>query len=127
LSKAATVDLNEFRKRLEQRQIEVAELQRVEDERMKQRWTEFLTEDEKRHKQRQLEIEQFIKEQKREREAYQGQIRVLQERLDKSLDDIKALYLLQEKYADTFRQLTRIWLEGYESVVTPPVTRKVPG
>jgi DNA repair exonuclease SbcCD ATPase subunit len=94
---------------------------------MKQRWTEFLTEDEKRHKQRQLEIEQFTKEQKREREAYQGQIRALQERLDKSLDDIKALYLLQEKYADTFRQLTRIWLEGYESVVTPPVTRKVPG
>jgi hypothetical protein len=127
LSKEATVDLNEFRKRLEQRQIEVAELQRVEDERMKQRWTEFLTEDEKRHKQRQLEIEQFAKEQKREREAHQGQIQALQERLDKSVEEIKALYILQEKYADTFRQLTRIWLEGYESVVTPPVTRKVPG
>jgi len=127
LSKEATVDLNAFRKRLEQRQIEVAELQRVEDERMKQRWTEFLTEDEKRHKQRQLEIEQFAKEQKREREAHQGQIQALQERLDKSVEEIKALYVLQEKYADTFRQLTRIWLEGYESVVTPPVTRKVPG
>jgi hypothetical protein len=127
LSKEATVDLNEFRRRLEQRQIEVAELQRVEDERMKQRWTEFLAEDEKRQKQRQLEIEQFTKEQKRERETHQEQIQALQERLDKSLDDIKALYILQEKYADTFRQLTRIWLEGYESVVTPPVTRKVPG
>jgi hypothetical protein len=127
LSKEATVDLNEFRRRLEQRQIEVAELQRVEDERMKQRWTEFLTEDEKRQKQRQLQVEQFTKEQKREREAHQEQIQTLQERLDKSLEDIKALYVLQEKYADTFRQLTRIWLEGYESVVTPPVTRKVPG
>jgi hypothetical protein len=127
LSKEATVDLNEFRKRLEQRQTEVTELQRVEDERMKQRWTEFIAEDEKRQKARQLEIEQFTKEQKREREGYQVQIQALQQRFDKALEDIKALYVLQEKYADTFRQLTRIWLEGYESVVTPPVTRKVPG
>lgn len=127
LSKEATVDLNEFRKRLEQRQTELAELQRVEDERMRQRWTEFLTEDEKRQKQRQLEIEQFTKEQKRERENHQEQVQALQGRFDKSLEDIKGLYVLQEKYADTFRQLTRMWLEGYESVVTPPVTRKVPG
>jgi chromosome segregation ATPase len=127
LSKEATVDLNEFRKRLEQRQTEVAELQRVEDERMKQRWTEFLAEDEKRLKQRQLEMEQFAKEQKRERENYQETLQSLQARHEKASEDIRALYVLQEKYADTFRQLTRIWLEGYESVVTPPVTRKVPG
>jgi len=127
ISKEATGDLVEFKKRLEQRQLELTELQRVENERMKQQWTEFLGEDERRQKQQQVEREQWAQEQKRQRENTQEQLNAIRVQLDKAALDLKDLFTLQEKYADNFRHLSRIWLETYEAVVTPPVTRKVPG
>ena len=74
-----------------------------------------------------MEAEQWGKEQQRQRENYMEQFRALQEQQDKTTSDIKSLFILQEKYADSVRQFTRIWLEGYESVVATPVTRRVPG
>jgi len=127
LSKESTAGLQELKQRLEQRQNEAAELQRADTERLKQQWVEFLSEDERRQKQRQVEVEQWGKEQQRQHENYMEQFRALQEQQDKTTSDIKSLLLLQEKYTDAFRQFTRIWLEGYESVVATPVTRRVPG
>ncbi len=126
-SKEATGDLVEFKKRLEQRQTELAELQRVENERMKQQWTEFLGKDDQRQKQQLMERDQWIQEQKRQREISQERLRAIQEQLDKTSQDVKNLFTLQEKYADNFRHLSRIWMEAYETVVAPPITRKVPG
>jgi chromosome segregation ATPase len=127
LSKESTTGLQELKQRLEKRQNEMSELQRVETERMRQQWTEFLGEVDRRHKQQEVERDQWSKEQQRQREDYREQFRVMQEQLDKASADIKALFELQLKYADAFRQMTRIWLEGYESVVATPITRRVPG
>ncbi len=127
LNKEATAGLQEFKAGLERRLSEVTELQRIEDERLKQQWTEFLAEDDRRQKQRKMEAEQWAAEQQRQRENYSEQFQALQNQLSKTTKDIKDLYLLQEKYADSFRQLARIWMENYESIVTPPITRKVPG
>ncbi len=126
-SKESTAALQELKQRLEKRQNEVSELQRVETERMRQQWTDFLGETDRRHKQQQVEREQWSKEQQRQRDDYSDQFQMMQEQLDKSSADIKALFELQVKYADAFRQMTRIWLEGYESVVSTPLTRRVPG
>jgi predicted ATPase len=127
VSTKATSELQDFRRRLEQGQNEAAEAQRVEADRAKQQWTELMAENDKRHKQRQLEREQWSKEQQRQHENYMEQFHALQDQQDKAASGIKSLFVLQEKYADTFRQLTRIWLEGYESVVPPPATRRIPG
>ena len=127
LSRESTTALEELKHRLEQRQNETAELQRVDTERLKQQWVEFLADVERRRRQQQVEREQWLKEQQRRRDTEEEHDRIQQEQLDKATADIKALYELQAKYADTFRQLTRIWLEGYESVVSPPVTRRIPG
>jgi len=127
VSTKATSELQEFRLRLEQGQHEVAEAQRVEADRAKQQWTELMAENDKRHKQWQLEREQWSKEQQRQHENYMEQFHALQDQQDKAASGIKSLFVLQEKYADTFRQLTRIWLEGYESVVPSPATRRIPG
>ncbi|MBN1318133.1 MAG: hypothetical protein JXA42_21805 [Anaerolineales bacterium] len=126
-SREATAGLLEFKTGLEQRQQEVMELQRVNAERMKNQWAEFLTEDDKRQKQRRLEAEQWNAEQKRQREDFDMRFRELKELLDSSSNEVKRLFELQEKYADAYRQFSRIWLEGYESVVSPPITRKIPG
>lgn len=127
VSTKATSELQEFRLRLEQGQNEAAEAQRVEADRAKQKWTELIAENDKRHKQWQLEREQWSKEQQRQHENYMEQFHALQDQQDKAASGIKSLFVLQEKYADNFRQLTRIWLEGYESVVPSPTTRKIPG
>ena len=127
LSRESTAGLEELKHRLEQRQNEMAELQRVDTERLKQQWVEFLADVDRRRKQQQVEQEQWLKEQQRHRDDEVEQDLVQQEQLDKVAADIKALYELQEKYADAFRQITRIWLEGYESVVSPPITRRIPG
>lgn len=126
-SRESTADLQELKQRLEQRQNQMSELQRVETERMKQQWVEFLGDVDRRRKKQQVEQDQWSKEQKRLREDYREQFSALQEQLDKAANDLKMLFALQEKYADAFRQITRIWLEGYESIVTPPVTRRIPG
>jgi hypothetical protein len=127
LSRESTADLQELRQRMEERQNQMSELQRVETERMKQQWSEFLGDVDRRRKKQQVEQDQWSKEQKRLREDYREQFTALQGQLDKAANDLKMLFALQEKYADAFRQITRIWLEGYESIVTPPVTRRVPG
>lgn len=127
LSREATAGLLEFKTGLEQRQQEVMELQRVNAERIKNQWAEFLTEDDKRQKQRRLESEQWASEQKRQREFFDGQFQALREQIEDLNHEIKRLFELQEKYADSYRQFSRIWLEGYESVVAPPITRKIPG
>lgn len=127
LSREATAGLQELKKRLELRQTEMSELQRVDTERMKQQWNEFLAEVDRLDKQQQLELSQWDKEQKRQRENYLEQFRLVEGELGNMAQDIKALFALQEKYADAFRQMTRIWLEGYESIVSTPITRKVPG
>jgi hypothetical protein len=126
-SREATAGLLEFKTGLEQRQQEVMELQRVNAERIKNQWAEFLTEDDKRQKQRQLESEQWNAEQKRQREDFDKQFRKVQEEIVSVTVEIKRLFELQEKYADAYRQFSRIWLEGYESVVSPPITRQIPG
>ncbi len=126
-SKAATADLEEFRESLDKRQSEVAELQRMETDRMKEQWVKLLSEAEGRHKQQEMDAEQWDMEQRRYNENYRERLEALQEQANKAAEDIKSLFALQEKYADNFRQLTRIWLEGYESVISQPVTRKVPG
>jgi hypothetical protein len=126
-SRAATADLEQFRDSLDKRQSEVAELQRMETDHMKERWAKFLSEAEGRHKQQEMDAEQWDMEQRRYNENYRERLEALQEQANKAAEDIKSLFALQEKYADTFRQLTRIWLEGYESVISQPVTRKVPG
>jgi chromosome segregation ATPase len=127
LSREATAGLLELKAGLEMRQREASELQRVESERMKQQWIEFLAEDDKREKQRSLDSEMRLREQARQRQQADAQYRVLEERLEATTAEIKRLFTLQEKYSDAYRQFSRIWLEGYESVVAPPVTRKVPG
>lgn len=127
LSREATAGLQELKKRLDLRQTEMSELQRVDTERMKQQWSEFLAEVDRLGKQQQLELSQWDKEQKRQREDYLEQFRLMEGELGNMTRDIKALFALQEKYADAFRQMTRIWLEGYESIVSTPITRKVPG
>ena len=127
LSRESTAGLEELKHRLEQRQNEMAELQRVDTERLKQQWVEFLADVDRRRKQQQVEQEQWHKEQQRFRDDEVEQDLVQQEQLGKAAADIKALYELQAKYADAFRQITRIWLEGYESVVSPPITRRIPG
>jgi hypothetical protein len=127
LSKESTAALQELRQRLDQRQSEMAELQRVETERLKQQWGELLADIDRRRKQQQVEQDLWSKEQQRHREDDLEQFMALQEQLDKVVADTGMLFALQEKYADAFRQFTRIWLEGYESVVTPPITRRIPG
>lgn len=127
LSKESTTALQELKQRLEKRQNETSELQRVETERMRQQWTDFLGEVDRRNTQLQVERDQWSKEQQRQREDYSEQLRMMQGQLDKASGDIKALFDLQIKYADAFRQMTRTWLEGYESVVATPPTRRVPG
>ena len=127
LSRESTTALQELKQRLEKRQNEMSELQRVEAERMRQQWTEFLGEVDRRHKQQEVERDQWSKEQQRQRDDYLEQFRAMQGQLDKASADIKTLFELQLKYADAFRQMTRIWLEGYESTVATPITRRVPG
>ncbi len=127
LSRESTAGLEELKHRLDQRQNEMSELQRVDTERLKQQWVEFLADMDRRRRQQQIEQEQWLKEQKRHQEEEIEQYQAMQVQIDKTVADLKELYELQAKYADAYRQFARIWLEGYESIVSPPVTRRIPG
>ncbi|MEN8098729.1 MAG: hypothetical protein ABFQ89_06605 [Chloroflexota bacterium] len=126
-SKQAIDDLEGFKQVIESLQAEAADSSRLEIERIKQKWTEYQIEDDRRQKQLTLELDQGRTEQVRERDDHRDDIGDLKEKMQTLATDVKTLYDLQEKYADSFRQITRIWLEGYESVVTTPPTRKIPG
>ena len=125
--KAATDDLEDFEARLDRRQTEANEASRLEDERMKQQWTEFLAEYDKLTKQRATEDDQRAKVQQRQREELMEQLNALQEQASQASEDIKALFGLQDKTIDNFRQITRSLMEAYESAIKSPPTRRIPG
>jgi chromosome segregation ATPase len=115
LAKRALDRLERFQARLEKRQNEVAEMQRVSEDRIRRQWEEWQEEQEKQRQKREVVIE--------ERWRQQGQTDVEQEKRVDALQLLTSMHtaqldaLWESRRSDAFRALHEIQDE-YEAVVS---------
>jgi len=98
-SKQALEDLEKFKKRLEQKQAEVMELQRLAEERMRERMAEWREEDEKRWKKQLTLWEHQWGEQKKHNEELRAWLERLEELSRTNQSQILALWQAWQEFA----------------------------
>ncbi len=111
---AAVATIDAFRQRIEQRQNEVAEIQRLAEERMKQQWAEFLAEEDKRWKHHLVTWQEKWRDHERPHREIIERIEALEEIPVALWAEIKALWQLQEAHTQTMTEFARNWLEDWE-------------
>jgi len=111
---AAVATIDAFRQRIEQRQNEVAEIQRLAEERMKQQWAEFLAEEDKRWKHHLVTWQEKWRDHERPHHELIERIEALEEIPVALWAEIKALWQLQEAHTQTMTEFARNWLEDWE-------------
>jgi hypothetical protein len=80
-SKRAHENLEDFKARLETRQNEVAEMQRVAEDRAKRQWEEWQAAAEKTHRSREMPFEEAQKRQDRTNQDHADQIKQLERQM----------------------------------------------
>ena len=103
-------DFNRIGERLERRINEVAEMQRLSEERFRHEWSEWREEDQKRWKQLTLSNDEVWRNHDREYAAYVKRITALESLLPEFRGQIERLWQLERARADLYR-------EGYQSLL----------
>lgn len=126
-AKLALQTLAEWQKQMEQQQREVTELTRVEGNRIRALWDNFLLENEKRWRTHDVETEQrWAVYDRQERQIFQ-QLHEIDEVLTKLEEDKDVLWRVQTAQADAIRKIPRIWQEEVEKAITQnPNSRRQP-
>lgn len=126
-AKMALQTLAEWQKQIEQQQRETSEVIRVENNRMRSLWDNFVTDSEKRWKTADLDSEQRWQSSQRRERQFQEQLHELEEVLKQIEGDKEALWRVQTAQADAIKTLPRIWLEEVEKALAQnPNSRRQP-
>jgi chromosome segregation ATPase len=126
-AKMAIQTLTEWQKQIEQRQREASELARVEANRMRSTWDNFLLENDKRWKNFEVDGDQRWASAQRQERTMLAQLHELEELLAKIQTDKETLWRVQTAQAEAIKTFPRIWLEAIEQAITQnPNSRRQP-
>ena len=119
--------IKDWQKEFEQSQREVADLSRVEINRMQVRWDNYLADIEKRWRTFEVEIDQRLSEGLRRDKGFEEQLIELQELIKDLNSERDALWRVQNAQLDAIKQIPRIWLEEVEKArARDPERRREP-
>ena len=127
VSKMAVQTMEDWQKQMDIRQNEAMELTRVEANRMKTLWDNFIAENEKVRRNFEVDQEQrWLGAQRREK-AVQEQLYELEQLIEQIQQDKETLWRVQSAQADAMKKWPRILLEEVEKAIAHnPETRRQP-
>jgi chromosome segregation ATPase len=126
-AKMALQTLAEWQKQVEQQQREVSEMTRVEANRIRALWDNFVLDNEKRWRTHDVDTEQrWSVYDRQERQIFQ-QFHDIEEMITRLEEDRDTLLRVQSAQVDAIRKIPRIWQEEVEKAITQnPNSRRHP-
>lgn len=112
-------DFDRIGDRLERRINEVAEMQRLSEERFREEWNDWREDDQKRWKQLRLSSDEVWRNHDREFEQYIAQLDLLKGKLDPLADSLKRIWDLERERATMYR-------DRYQSMILQYDTNSLP-
>jgi hypothetical protein len=126
-AKMAIQTLTEWQKQIEQRQREASELARVEANRMRSTWDNYLLENDKRWKNFEVDSDQRWSSAQRQERNILTQLHEVEELLSKIQADKETLWRVQTAQAEAIKTFPRVWLEAIEQAMAQnPNSRRQP-
>lgn len=123
-ARAITQSLAEWRKGIERQQREQSELVRVENNRMGNRWEEFLNKNDKYIKQLEIQTQQQQQQIDRRHTQMLTQIHDLDEKIVALRTEKEILLRVQTAQSDAIKQFPTIWLEEVEKAIANDPNRR---
>jgi uncharacterized phage infection (PIP) family protein YhgE len=115
-------DFERIGERLERRINEVAEMQRLSEERFRQEWNDYRGEEQKRWKQFTLNTDEVWRQHDRDFERFTARLTQLEESLPAAFDAIQRLWQLERDRAQLYRERYQALLLEYDKgMPAPPV------
>lgn len=115
-------DFERIGDRLERRINEVAEMQRLSEERFRQEWNDYRGEEQKRWKQFTLNTDEVWRQHDRDFERFTGRMAQLEEAMPAAFDAIQRLWQLERDRAQLYRERYQaLILEHDKGLPTPPL------
>ncbi|MCS7072752.1 MAG: hypothetical protein NZM00_14700, partial [Anaerolinea sp.] len=117
-------DFERIGERLERRINEVAEMQRLSEERFRQEWNDYRGEEQKRWKQFTLNTDEIWRQHDRDFERFTARLVQLEEALPSAFDAIQRLWQLERDRAQLYRERYQALLLEYDKgMPAPPVSQ----
>lgn len=123
-ARMAIQTLPDWQKHIEQQQREANELVRVEANRMQARWDGFVSDNSKKNKNFEVDIEQRIASSNRHERQLREQIALLEEKLDRIQQENQTLWRLANAQTDAIKQFPRIWQEEIQKTLEQDPNRR---
>ena len=123
-ARMAVQTLADWQKHIEQQQREANELVRVEANRMQSRWDAFVSDNSKKNKNFEVDIEQRIASSNRHERQLREQIALLEEKLDRVQQENQTLWRLANAQTDAIKQFPRIWQEEIQKTLEQDPNRR---
>lgn len=108
-------DFNRIGERLERRINEVAEMQRLSEERFRQEWDDWRDEDQKRWKQLTLSSDEVWRNHDREFEAFIRRVNDIEDMVPDFRNNIERLWQLERARAELYRERYQALLHEFDS------------
>ncbi|MGJ3238957.1 MAG: hypothetical protein ACFE0Q_09665 [Anaerolineae bacterium] len=115
-------DFDRIGDRLERRINEVAEMQRLSEERFRQEWNDWREDDQKRWKQLRLSSDEVWRNHDREFEQFTEQFKGFQTRLEPLADSLKRLWDLERERASMYRDRYQSLIMQYDTAQPSPTS-----
>lgn len=112
-------DFNRIGDRLERRINEVAEMQRLSEERFRQEWNDWRDDDQKRWKQLTLSNDEVWRNHDKEFEAFINRLNEIETHTPTLRESIERLWQLERARADLYRERYQTLLHEYDTLGTP--------
>lgn len=121
-------DFERIGDRLERRINEVAEMQRLSEERFRQEWNDWSSEDQKRWKQFTLSNDEVWRSHDKEFERFVQEIADTRQKFPPIQDALERLWKLERERAHLYRETYQALLLEYDTsgVTTPALKSRVP-
>ncbi|MCU0496774.1 MAG: hypothetical protein MUF87_05420 [Anaerolineae bacterium] len=120
--RAVIDDFNRIGDRLERRINEVAEMQRLSEERFRQEWNSWRTDDQKRWKQFTLSNDEVWRSHDKDFERFVNRVNEMIEALKPVEDSIERLWKLERERAQLYRERYQALLMEYDKATPIPPT-----
>lgn len=115
-------DFDRIGDRLERRINEVAEMQRLSEERFRQEWNDWRDDDQKRWKQLRLSSDEVWRNHDKEFEQFVTHLKDLQTRFDPLADSIKRIWDLERERASMYRDRYQSLIHQYDTGEMPAIS-----
>jgi uncharacterized protein YukE len=112
-------DFDRIGERLERRINEVAEMQRLSEERFRQEWNDWNDNDQKRWKQLRLSSDEVWRNHDKEFEQFIARVETLQNTLNPLADSLKRLWNLERERAAMYRDRYQAMILQYDTNTAP--------